>query len=84
MISLFSIAPIIIELFFLVILIFYSSLILKIIFAAMYMVSIFFSLVAIMGYTSIWDFRFYTIQVVLLAAVIVPKIIAIKGSGIKR
>lgn len=84
MISLFSIAPIIIELFFPVILIFYSSLILKIIFAAMYMVSIFFSLVAIMGYTSIWDFRFYTIQVVLLAAVIVPKIIAIKGSGIKR
>lgn len=84
MISPFSIAPIIIELFFLVILIFYSSLILKIIFAAMYMVSIFFSLVAIMGYTSIWDFRFYTIQVVLLAAVIVPKIIAIKGSGIKR
>ena len=83
-ISPFSIAPIIIELFFLVILIFYSSLILKIIFAAMYMVSIFFSLVAIMGYTSIWDFRFYTIQVVLLAAVIVPKIIAIKGSRIKR
>lgn len=49
--------------------------ILRFLIPAMYIFSVFVSLAALMGYSGIWDLRFYAIQVVLMAAVLVPKII---------
>ncbi len=73
-ISPFTLAPIIVEIFLLGIFIFYTNLILRIIFGIMYIVSFFFSLVALMGYRSISDLRFWAIQIVIIIPVIAVKV----------
>lgn len=73
-ISPFTLAPIIVEIFLLGIFIFYTNLILRIIFGIMYIVSFFLSLVALMGYRSISDLRFWAIQIVIIIPVIAVKV----------